>query len=216
MKKFAFYGILLTTLFASVACGSAPSSSNGAPSSESSSSSTTETTTSSQETTSSKPSSSSSSSSATSSKPSSSSSSSSQSSSSYEPPVVSDDLEVTETFNIMSFNIRTYTGNDTGVKNWSQRGTHVINYVMESNMDVICFQEVKYTQYVDMYNGLKEKYDVLYFPREVSANPEGLMIAYDNTFEFLEKDLILNILVSAVTYYFVLMKVQLLMSIAFT
>jgi len=174
MKKIVLYGVLLTTLFASVACGSTASSSS--PSTGNTSSEKNENTSSSLGTTSS--------SSVTSSNP-----GDSSSSSSIPTPIVDEETTVTETFNIMSFNIRNENTSDTGATNWSQRGSHLIEYVLTSGMDVICFQEVKYTQYVDMYVGLKSKYDVLYFPREVSANPEGLMIAYDNTFELIEKDL---------------------------
>ena len=173
MKKFVLYGVLLTTLFASVACGSTASSSS--PSTGNTSSEKNENTSSSLGTTSS--------SSITSSNP-----GDSSSSSSIPTPIVDEETTVTETFNIMSFNIRNENTSDKGATNWSQRGSHLIEYVLTSGMDVICFQEVKYTQYVDMYVGLKSKYDVLYFPREVSENPEGLMIAYDNTFELIEKD----------------------------
>lgn len=96
--------------------------------------------------------------------------------------------EVEDTFNIMSFNIRNENGNDTGNTNWSVRKKYVMDFVKNSNMDIVAFQEVKYTQYRDMAMG-NTGYSYLYYPRESSANPEGLMIAYKSTFELIEKDI---------------------------
>ena len=99
-----------------------------------------------------------------------------------------------EEFDIMSFNIRTFTNSDTGNKSWDTRKSHLIDYILNSGMDVISFQEVRHNQFKDLKNGLREKYDVIYFAREpgntsnAAENPEGLAIAYSNTFELMEKD----------------------------
>ena len=104
-----------------------------------------------------------------------------------------------EEFDIMSFNIRTFTNSDTGNKSWDTRKSHLIDYILNSGMDVISFQEVRESQWGDLKRGLAENYDVIFYPREMGntssgkddtgkENPEGLAIAYNNTFELIEKD----------------------------
>lgn len=93
-------------------------------------------------------------------------------------------------FNVMSFNIRVQTDDDKGVKNWSNRRTHIYEYLKESNADVICMQEVTQSQAEDLQNGLDGTYEVVYYARENSGNPEGLAVCYNNAeFDLVEKNM---------------------------
>ena len=83
--------------------------------------------------------------------------------------------------NLMSFNIRTIAGDDTGVKNWSSRKTAVIEFINNSEADIIGLQEVKQTQFNDIDAGLASNYGAIYYPRETTTNPEGLALVYDKT-----------------------------------
>ena len=109
-------------------------------------------------------------------------------------PTISPDLPtnketIKETLNIMSFNIRNENTSDKGNTNWSVRGKYVEEFIANSGMDIIAFQEVKFTQYYDLAKGLEGQYNFFFAPREVSKNPEGLMIAYNNDFELVEKEM---------------------------
>ena len=87
----------------------------------------------------------------------------------------------------MSFNIRTDT--DRGERSWTQRKDNVIEYILEKDADILTLQEIKENQYVDLYKGLHETYDILYFVRDDKDNSEGLAILYKKTFELVDHDL---------------------------
>ena len=79
--------------------------------------------------------------------------------------------------NVMSFNIRADW--DSGIKAWSSRKDALIASVKAHGASVICFQEVRKTQYEGLVAGLGDAYEVVYYARESkSSNPEGLAIAY--------------------------------------
>ena len=105
--------------------------------------------------------------------------------------VVSEYETIKEEFNLMSFNIRQSGASDSGNKNWNNRKNAVCEYILNSGMDVICFQEVTHNQYVDVKSGVNEKYDVVWEGRQTGNNglTEGLMIAYSNTFELINLDM---------------------------
>lgn len=88
-------------------------------------------------------------------------------------------VEKNVTIELASFNIR--IEKDSGVRSWEHRSTYFYDYVLGQNKDIICMQEVKETQYFDIKEGLASKYNVIYFGRENSSNPEGLAICYDKT-----------------------------------
>ena len=93
-------------------------------------------------------------------------------------PVVKPDKFYTEVeLTWISFNIRMNTSNDTGLTNWSQRGSHLIEYLNIQNVDIICFQEVCQNQYNALNGGLKG-YSMIWYSRESGSNPEGLAVAY--------------------------------------
>ncbi|MBR1890953.1 MAG: endonuclease/exonuclease/phosphatase family protein [Clostridia bacterium] len=93
-------------------------------------------------------------------------------------PVVKPDKFYTEVeLTWISYNIRMYTSGDTGLTNWSQRGSHLIEYLNIQNVDIICFQEVCQNQYNALNGGLKG-YSMIWYSRESGSNPEGLAIAY--------------------------------------
>ena len=106
--------------------------------------------------------------------------------------IVSEYETLTEEFNVMSFNVRVETSSDTGNTHWDVRKSHLMNWVLESNMDVVCFQEVKFYQYIDLRDGLSSKYDLVCYERETDSsgnNPECVVIAYDNTFELIDQNM---------------------------
>ncbi|MBE7089007.1 MAG: endonuclease/exonuclease/phosphatase family protein [Clostridiales bacterium] len=94
-----------------------------------------------------------------------------------------------EEIDVMSFNIRTQTDDDKNEKNWSYRYDYVKDYILNSDMDVVCLQEVRKVQFDDLKEGLSEKYEVMYFARENGTNPEGLAICYLKTFDKVESDM---------------------------
>lgn len=91
-------------------------------------------------------------------------------------------------FDILSFNIRVENSSDTGTKNWSKRKSHVIDYIKESDANVVCLQELAKTQSTDIIAGLEGSYNVVYYERENSSNPEGLAVCYDDSFELVKQD----------------------------
>ena len=106
--------------------------------------------------------------------------------------IVSEYETLTEEFDVMSFNIRVETSSDSGNTHWDVRKTHLMNWVLESGVDVVCFQEVKFYQYIDLRDGLSSKYDFVCYERETdtsSNNPECVVIAYSNTFELINEDM---------------------------
>lgn len=81
--------------------------------------------------------------------------------------------------NVMSFNIRVETSNDTGIKNWSKRKQPLIKYVLDKSPDVICMQETTVTQASDIKKGLQDVYTTVFYRRETNnGNSEGLTICY--------------------------------------
>ena len=82
---------------------------------------------------------------------------------------------------LMSFNIRQSEGGDSGMNHWNNRKEAVYNYLNNSGAHVMCLQEVKSSQAKEITAALAEKYTAVYYERDTSANPEGLMNIYDNT-----------------------------------
>ncbi|MBQ4324799.1 MAG: endonuclease/exonuclease/phosphatase family protein [Clostridia bacterium] len=93
-----------------------------------------------------------------------------------------------ETLKLMSFNIRTQTASDTGVRNWtSSRKEHVIAYLLASDMDVICLQEVKERQFEHLRVGLLDVYAGQHFSADpTSDNGEGLAIFFKRDLQLAE------------------------------
>ena len=87
----------------------------------------------------------------------------------------------TQDITITSFNIRTLTNEEVENNNWANRKDAVISYLNEMQTDVICLQEVKQAQYEDIANGLGEKFEIVYYTREIRNNAEGLAVVYDTT-----------------------------------
>ena len=79
---------------------------------------------------------------------------------------------------IMSFNIRLNTSSD-GDNAWSNRKANVINYINNTNFDVMCLQEVVTSQYNDIKSDLASKYTIIHYERQ-GANSEGLAIIYNS------------------------------------
>ena len=91
--------------------------------------------------------------------------------------------------NLMSFNIRTYTNNDTGNTHWDKRKDAVVSFLNTSGGDIIGLQEVTKTQFEYIQANLASNYTALNFPRQTGSNPEGLAFVYDSTkFEFVSSE----------------------------
>ena len=91
--------------------------------------------------------------------------------------------------NLMSFNIRTLTSNDTGNTHWDKRKDALVSFVINSGADIIGMQEVTKTQFEYIAANLSGNYTALNFPRQGGSNPEGLAFVYDNTkFEFVSSE----------------------------
>ncbi len=89
----------------------------------------------------------------------------------------------TATLNVplMSFNIRQSEGGDSGMNHWNNRKEAVYDYLNNSGAHVMCLQEVKSSQAKEITAALADNYTAVYYERDESANPEGLMNIYDNT-----------------------------------
>lgn len=90
-----------------------------------------------------------------------------------DPELVRNDV----TINLASFNIRLDA--DSGVRAWSYRKSHVYQYILGLDKDIICMQEVNENQYRDLVSGIGERYNIVYYGRQTGNNPEGLAICYD-------------------------------------
>ena len=91
-----------------------------------------------------------------------------------------------DTLNLMTFNIRTIAGSDTGVKDWDNRKAAVVEFINESDAAVICMQEVKTEQYEYISENISEPYEILHFP----CGTGGTAIAYDKEiFELIEQNI---------------------------
>jgi len=89
---------------------------------------------------------------------------------------------------VMSFNIRQSEGGDSGMNHWNNRKEAVYSYLNNSGTHVMCLQEVKRSQSVEIIAAISSKYTAVYYERDQSTNPEGLMIIYDNTlYDLVEK-----------------------------
>ncbi len=84
-------------------------------------------------------------------------------------------------YNFMSFNIRTIATETNAINNWDNRKAAVVDFMNNSDADVIGLQEVRQTQFTYIEANLASNYDALYFPRESGTNPEGLAFVYDKT-----------------------------------
>ena len=73
---------------------------------------------------------------------------------------------------LMTFNIRQ-------TDKWASRKEAFMLYLNQSDATVVCMQEVKLAQVEDIKNGLKERFEVVYYGRESGSNPEGLAVVYD-------------------------------------
>lgn len=94
-----------------------------------------------------------------------------------------------QTFDVMSFNIRTDTFADIGDKNWDgYRQFTVPAYIADSGADVVCLQEVKSSQYECLKEKLAGVYNMIYYQRENSVDAEGLAILYTDDFSLLSED----------------------------
>ncbi|MBR4868275.1 MAG: hypothetical protein IKU10_03880, partial [Clostridia bacterium] len=82
---------------------------------------------------------------------------------------------------LMSFNIRQSEGGDSGMNHWNNRKEAVYDYLNNSGAHVMCLQEVKSSQAKEITAALASNYTAVYYERDESANPEGLMNIYDNT-----------------------------------
>ena len=82
---------------------------------------------------------------------------------------------------LMSFNIRQSEGGDSGMNHWNNRKEAVYDYLNNSGAHAMCLQEVKRTQAGEINTALASKYGSVYYERDNSANPEGLMTIYDKT-----------------------------------
>lgn len=86
---------------------------------------------------------------------------------------------------LMSYNIRICV--DTGVNAWDNRKANMVAYLNSQNADVICMQEVVTVQYQYIFEGVCEKYDIVYYERSGEGS-EGLAIAFDkNKFDVVEQ-----------------------------
>ena len=91
--------------------------------------------------------------------------------------------------NLMSFNIRTLTNNDTGNTHWDKRKDALVSFLNNSEADIIGMQEVTKTQFEYIQANLASNYTALNFPRQGGSNPEGLSFIYDSTkFEFISSE----------------------------
>ncbi len=83
-------------------------------------------------------------------------------------------------FTLMSFNIRQDTMFDGNNRSWKNvRKNLVINYLIEKSADIICLQEVKENQASDLKEGLKDTYNIVWYPRTTDgSDSEGLAVAY--------------------------------------
>lgn len=86
---------------------------------------------------------------------------------------------------IYSFNIRLRTDFELGTP-WDERKDAVAEYIDSSGADVLCLQEVTRPQYEYLRDSLTN-YQLIWYPRDDSADPEGLAIAYDDAFEAIEQ-----------------------------
>lgn len=93
-------------------------------------------------------------------------------------------------FTLMSFNIRQDTMFDGNNRSWKNvRKNLVINYLLEKSADIICLQEVKENQAEDLKEGLKDVYNIVWYPRTIDgSDSEGLAVAYKlDKFNYLEE-----------------------------
>lgn len=105
------------------------------------------------------------------------------------PSTENDPYEGYAVFEVMSFNIRLDTLFDLDNKNWeNHRKTLVKDYLLQSGADIVCLQEVKYSQYEYLSEALSGKYSTVYYTRESGSNPEGLAILYTASFLLEEKN----------------------------
>ena len=80
---------------------------------------------------------------------------------------------------ILSFNIRIDNPKDE-FNAWEYRKNAVIDYINNQDASVIFLQEVNEKQFADINAGVKEKWSIVWFKREI-VNTEGLAILFDNT-----------------------------------
>ena len=81
----------------------------------------------------------------------------------------------------MSFNIRTIASADTGVRTWSTRRNAVVDFINNSDADIIGLQEVRQAQFAYIQAKLASNYAGIYHPGKSGSDPEGLVIVYDKT-----------------------------------
>ena len=82
------------------------------------------------------------------------------------------DAEIYTDISLMSFNIRQQD-------QWASRKDAFMKFLNETDATVICMQEVKQGQVGDIREGLKGRFEFIYYARESGSNPEGLGILYD-------------------------------------
>ncbi len=93
------------------------------------------------------------------------------------------DSGTTETLdlNVMSFNIRTIATETNAINNWDNRKAAVVDFINNSDADVIGLQEVRQAQFTYIVTNLASNYDGIYYARQSGTNPEGLAVIYDKT-----------------------------------
>ena len=80
---------------------------------------------------------------------------------------------------VMSFNIRYYNANDTGVKSWDNRKTVVTDFIKNVGASIVCLQEVRPEQIEHLTSALSDNYSLIWYGREPNNQGEGLAIVYD-------------------------------------
>ena len=80
---------------------------------------------------------------------------------------------------VMSFNVRYYNANDTGVKSWDNRKTAVTDFIKSMGASIVCLQEVRPEQVGHLTSALSSKYSMIWYGREPNNEGEGLAIVYD-------------------------------------
>lgn len=98
-----------------------------------------------------------------------------------------DSTDSTLELNIVSFNIRTISSDDTGVKSWEQRSLPLAQYLIDLNADIICMQESgKEKQYNFLKDALGDAYE-LYLGSDGKSAGNVVALRRD-TFQVLEKE----------------------------
>lgn len=111
-----------------------------------------------------------------------------QSESSGTQPTQSSTRGISLELNVVSFNIRYITKNDTGPKNWEQRKLPLSQYLIELNADVICLQESASNKWFSfLRDSLQGTYEVF---QGSNGKGGGVVTALRaDTFNVLEYDL---------------------------